>query len=106
MARTIKLTLVLLALATPSVAQGILDIPDVSGTGDVNIDRFGKPVFGLRAQREPELRRLRAQAGRPVLNGRVEIFDVEAEQIEQALSKRMPKISCNEEGVKIVCLPE
>lgn len=91
-----------------STAQDIVGGVDLTGTNDVNIDRFGKPVFGLRAQREPELRRLRAQAGRPVIEGRIDVFDVSAEDVEQALnngklSRKMPKITCDEIDGKVVC---
>ncbi len=99
---------ILCGLASPTMAQSVMGAVDLTGTGDVNIDRFGKPVFGLRAAREPELRRLRAQAGRPVLNGRVEVFDVTTQEIEDALnsgalSRKMPKIACDEIDGKIVC---
>jgi len=40
------------------------------------LDRFGKPTFGLRAQREPELRRLRKMQGRPILEGKISIYDL------------------------------
>ena len=100
----------LLLLPSFSMAQDVIGAVDLTGTGDVNIDRFGKPVFGLRAAREPELRRLRAQAGRPVLNARVEVFDVTPQEIEGALnggslSRKMPKIACDEIDGKVVCAP-
>lgn len=107
----VAVTLALLCcFASPSPAQDVIGAVDLTGTGDVNIDRFGKPVFGLRAAREPELRRLRAQAGRPVLNGRVEVFDVTPQEIEDALnggslSRKMPKIACDEIDGKVVCAP-
>ena len=47
------------------------------------LDRFGNPTFGLRAQREPELRRLRKMAGRPVLEGRVSIYDLSEKEINE-----------------------
>ncbi|MBT7641470.1 MAG: hypothetical protein HN715_00540 [Rhodobiaceae bacterium] len=104
------LSWVCLALATPVSSQD-LGIPSaiIGGANDVNIDRFGKPVFGFRAQREPDLRRLRAQAGRKVLQGRVEIYDVDMEDLEAALSrntklrKNTPKITCAQQREEIVC---
>tara|TARA_B100001109_G_C18481790_1_gene298287 strand:- start:14 stop:313 length:300 start_codon:yes stop_codon:yes gene_type:complete len=46
------------------------------------LDRFGNPTAGLRAQREPELRRLRKMQGRPVLQGRISIFDLSDDEID------------------------
>ena len=46
------------------------------------LDRFGKPTFGLRAQREPELRRLRKMQGRPILEGKVSIYDLSDDEID------------------------
>ena len=46
------------------------------------LDRFGNPTFGLRAQREPELRRLRKMQGRPILEGKVSIFDLSDDEID------------------------
>ena len=46
------------------------------------LDRFGKPTFGLRAQREPELRRLRKMQGRPILEGKVSIYDLSDDDID------------------------
>ena len=84
-----------------------LGIGTLIGTNDMNIDRFGKPVFGLRAQRESELRRLRAQAGRPILQGRVDIFDLSVEELETLANNRRrsksPTISCDEVDGEIVC---
>lgn len=96
-------------LLSPASAQDLTGGMVLSGTNDVNIDRFGKPVFGLRAQREPELRRLRMQAGRPVLQGRVDVFDVTGDELEAALnsgklSRKMPKISCEELDGEVVCV--
>lgn len=98
-----------LMLLSPASAQDLTGGMVLSGTNDVNIDRFGKPVFGLRAQREPELRRLRMQAGRPVLQGRVDVFDVTGDELEAALnsgklSRKMPKISCEELDGEVVCV--
>ena len=67
-------------------AQALGDI----GTGmavlenfnESTLDRFGNPTFGLRAQREPELRRLRKMQGRPVLQGEVSIFDLSDDEID------------------------
>ena len=96
-------------LASPVYAQDVIGNIDLSGTNDVNIDRFGNPVFGLRAQREPELRRMRMQAGRPVLQGRVDVFDVSSDELEAALnagklSRKMPKISCEKVDGDVVCV--
>lgn len=95
----------------PVSAQDFIGNIDVSGTNDMNIDRFAKPVFGLRAQREPELRRLRMQAGRPVLHGRVDVFDITDEDLETALnagkgSGKMPRIACDEVAGEVVCVAE
>ena len=46
------------------------------------LDRFGNPTFGLRAQREPELRRLRKMQGRPVLEGKISIYDLTEDEID------------------------
>ena len=46
------------------------------------LDRFGRPTFGLRAQREPELRRLRKMQGRPILEGKVSIYDLSDDEID------------------------
>jgi hypothetical protein len=51
------------------------------------IVRFGNPTFGLRAQREPELRRLRKMAGRPILEGRVSIYDLSDDEINDLFDK-------------------
>ena len=67
-------------------AQALGDI----GTGmavlenfnESTLDRFGNPTFGLRAQREPELRRLRKMQGRPVLQGEISIFDLSDDEID------------------------
>ncbi|MBL71106.1 MAG: hypothetical protein CML95_06150 [Rhodobiaceae bacterium] len=67
-------------------AQALADI----GTGmavlenfnESTLDRFGNPTFGLRAQREPELRRLRKMQGRPVLQGEISIFDLSDDEID------------------------
>ena len=50
---------------------------------DSTLDRFGNPTFGFRAQREPEMRRLRKMAGRPVLEGRVSIYDLSDDEIDE-----------------------
>ena len=80
-----------LALALPVRAQ----MGDVlSGGGamlgqfnESNLDRFGNPTFGLRALREPELRRLRKMAGRPILEGRVSIYDLSDDEIDDLFEK-------------------
>ena len=46
------------------------------------LDRFGKPTFGLRAQREPELRRLRKMQGRPISKGKISIYDLSDDEID------------------------
>ena len=105
----IWLPFVTLALVAPVPAQD-LGIPSaiIGGENDVNIDRFGKPVFGFRAQREPELRRLRAQAGREVLRGQAELYDIDSDDLERAFSrnKNAPKISCTKEQGEVVCKAE
>lgn len=109
MARFLHIVMVGTLLASPLYAQDVIGNIDLSGTNDINIDRFGNPVFGLRAQREPELRRLRAQAGRPVLQGRVDVFDITGEELEAALnagkiSRKMPEISCEEIDGEVKCV--
>ena len=96
---------------SPVSAQDVIGTVDLTGTNDVNIDRFGKPVFGLRAQREAELRRLRLQAGRPVLQGRVDVFDISDEELEAVLNtgknaRKMPKISCEKRDGEVVCVAD
>ena len=49
---------------------------------ETTLDRFGKPTFGLRAQREPELRRLRKMQGRPILEGKISIYDLSDDEID------------------------
>ena len=49
------------------------------------------------------------QAGRPVLQGRVDVFDITDEELEAALnagkrSRKMPKISCEEQDGEVVCV--
>ena len=46
------------------------------------LDRSGRPTFGLRAQREPELRRLRKMQGRPILEGKISIYDLSDDEID------------------------
>ena len=78
-------TTLALALAFPVRAQ----VGDVLGGGgamleqfnESTLDRFGNPTFGFRAQREPELRRLRKMAGRPILEGRVSIYDLSDDEL-------------------------
>lgn len=108
-----KKLIVALALLMPQMlmAQDFGTV-DLTGPSSFNIDRFGKPVFGLRAQREPELRRLRQQAGRPVLQGVVELHDINLSKLEGAInkstrrSKSAPDIRCFEEGGEIICKAE
>lgn len=105
-----------LLIAAPWTAHNVVaqdfGSVDLTSPRSVNIDRFGKPAFGLRAQREPELRRLREQAGRPVLQGIVELHDVDLQQLEGAMnkstrrSKSAPDIRCFEEGGEIICKAE
>ena len=109
MAKLFHISLVAFITLSPVSAQDIIGTVDLTGTNDVNIDRFGNPVFGLRAQREPELRRIRMQAGRPVLQGRVDVFDVSSDELEAALnagklSRKMPKISCEKVDGDVVCV--
>lgn len=113
MKRHMTTLIIMLAFALPAGAQGInLGNIDLSSSGEVNIDRFGKPVFGLRAQREPELRRMRKQAGRPVLEGFVDIYDIDMDVFEDALntetssSGASPKIKCIEQSGEIICKAE
>lgn len=108
-----KKLIVALALLMPQMlmAQDFGTV-DLTGPSSFNIDRFGKPVFGLRAQREPELRRLRQQARRPVLQGVVELHDIDLSKLEGAInkstrrSKSAPDIRCFEEGGEIICKAE
>ena len=110
MTRFIVTLSVMMLFAVPTQAQLVdLGTIDLSNTNDVNIDRFGKPVFGLRAQREPELRRLRKQAGRPVLQGVVDIYDIDVNELESVLNKNThsakssPDIECEERAGEIIC---
>ena len=78
------------AIAIGFPAPAFAQIGDVTGGGALTLetfnesalDRFGNPTFGLRAQREPELRRLRKMAGRPILEGDVSIYDLTDEEID------------------------
>ena len=67
-------------------AQALGDIGSGAMTlekfNESTLDRFGNPTFGLRAQREPELRRLRKMQGRPILQGKVSIFDLSDDDID------------------------
>ena len=78
-----------LLFAAPAAAQAqIIDLGNLSGAlgkGDMVLDRFGNPVVGLRAQRT-ELRRLRASQGRAILEGRVQVYDLTAEETEALLN--------------------
>lgn len=112
MTRFVVTLSLMLTFALPVQAQ-IVDIGsiDLSNTNDINIDRFGKPVFGLRAQREPEMRRLRKQAGRPVLQGVVELYDVDINRLESAFNKngrggKSPDVKCEEMAGEIICKAE
>ena len=109
MAKLVHISLAACIIFNPVSAQDVIGTIDLSGTNDVNIDRFGNPAFGLRAQRELELRRLRMQAGRPVLQGRVDVFDISGEELEAVLnagktSRKMPRISCEEQDGEVVCV--
>lgn len=109
MAKLVHTGLAACIMFSPVSAQDVIGTIDLRGTNDVNIDRFGNPAFGLRAQREPELRRLRMQAGRPVLQGRVDVFDISGEEPEAVLnagktSRKMPRISCEEQDGEVVCV--
>ena len=79
-----------LLFAAPAAAQAqIIDTGNLSGAlgkGDMVLDRFGNPAVGLRAQRESELRRLRASQGRAILEGRVQVYDLTAEETEALLN--------------------
>ena len=84
------LTIIALLFAAPAAAQAqIIDTGNLSGAlgkGDMVLDRFGNPAVGLRAQREPELRRLRASQGRAILEGRIQVYDLTAEETEALLN--------------------
>ncbi len=77
----------LLLFATPSWAQMVDGNIPLESLDSMNIDRFGNPTFGLRAQREPELRRLRKQQGRDLFEGEVTVFDLSAEELEALYEK-------------------
>jgi hypothetical protein len=75
-----------LLLSSGAAAQMVGDI-DASGMtleqfNESTLDRFGRPTFGLRAQREPELRRLRKMQGRPILEGKISIYDLSDDEID------------------------
>ena len=80
------ITVLVFLLSSGASAQMTGDI-DASGMtleqfNESTLDRFGKPTFGLRAQREPELRRLRKMQGRAILEGKVSIFDLSDDEID------------------------
>ena len=59
------ITLITSLLAVPAQGQ-ILDLGGsmVIEGNETTVDRFGRPMAGLRAAREPEMRRLREVSGR------------------------------------------
>ena len=88
MVRILIITALLFAAPTAAQTQ-IIDTGNLSGAlgkGDMVLDRFGNPAVGLRAQREPELRRLRASQGRAILEGRIQVYDLTAEETEAFLN--------------------
>lgn len=83
----------ILPLLVGSVANAQV-LSDIGTTGltldnfnESTLDRFGNPTFGLRAQREPELRRLRKMAGRPILEGRISIYEMSEDDIDELYEK-------------------
>ncbi len=78
---------VLFLFTTPVAAQIVDGNVSLENVESMNIDRFGNPTFGLRAQREPELRRLRKQQGRDLFEGEVTVFDLSAEELEALYEK-------------------
>ena len=74
-------------LAGSGAAAQIIGNMNASGMmleqfNESTLDRFGNPTFGLRAQRKPELRRLRKMQGRPILEGKVSIYDLSDDEID------------------------
>lgn len=74
-------------VALPASAQILDGGVQLEKLNEMNLDRFGNPTYGLRAQREPELRRLRKQQGRDLFEGEVTIFDMSAEDLEALYEK-------------------
>lgn len=85
MARFLTLMIFLSASlnAMPAMAQLVDGGVTLDHMQETQFDLFGNPTFGLSAQREPELRRLRKMQGRPILEGEVSIFDLSPEEIER-----------------------
>ena len=77
------LALLMSAPAYAQIGDAMGGSMSMEAFNESTLDRFGNPTFGLRAQREPELRRLRKMAGRPVLEGRVSIYDLSEKEINE-----------------------
>ena len=76
-----------LLFAAPAAAQAqIIDSGNLSGAlgkGDMVLDRFGNPAVGLRAQRESLVC---APVRAAILEGRVQVYDLTAEETEALLN--------------------
>lgn len=88
----LRILMILPLLVGPVANAQVLS--DIGTTGltldnfnESTLDRFGNPTFGLRAQREPELRRLRKMAGRPILEGRISIYEMSEDDIDELYEK-------------------
>lgn len=88
----LRILLILPLLVGPVANAQVLSDIDTTGLtldnfNESTLDRFGNPTFGLRAQREPELRRLRKMAGRPILEGRISIYEMSEDDIDELYEK-------------------
>ena len=88
----LRILMILPLLVGPVANAQVLSDIDTTGLtldnfNESTLDRFGNPTFGLRAQREPELRRLRKMAGRPILEGRISIYEMSEDDIDELYEK-------------------
>lgn len=82
------LTLILSCVASASAQTGDIgniSLPVLDQLHDGKIDRFGNPTVGLRAQREPEMQRLRQMSGRRIQEANISIYDLSSEEIDELL---------------------
>ena len=64
---------------------GNISLPVLDQLHEGKIDRFGNPTVGLRAQREPEMQRLRQMSGRRIQEANISIYDLSSEEIDELL---------------------
>ena len=89
----LNMTRLILALILSCVASasaqtgdiGNISLPVLDQLHDGKIDRFGNPTVGLRAQREPEMQRLRQMSGRRIQEANISIYDLSSEEIDELL---------------------